>query len=172
MRFISAKSSYKSKCSAKVPPDVPLNRHHRTQCRSRAYCIDTEPSEGWCLSGVVIRTAPLVSGFSECPPSLRPCTISPRGRMFFFLWWRSFESISGTGVRLADRMACTNVSSTEFTLSAVTSGAWVMRTISFSLLIQSSLLMFARKLSFSRSSHKTMCYTVKYRSIIIIPDPR
>ena len=58
MRFISAKSSYKSKCSAKVPPDVPLNRHHRTQCRSRAYCIDTEPSEGWCLSGVVIRTAP------------------------------------------------------------------------------------------------------------------
>ena len=27
MRFISAKSSYKSKCSAKVPPGVPLNRH-------------------------------------------------------------------------------------------------------------------------------------------------
>ena len=62
MRFISAKSSYKSKCSAKVPPGVPLNRHRRTQCRSRAYCIDTEPSEGWCLSGVVIRTAPYMSG--------------------------------------------------------------------------------------------------------------
>ena len=27
MIFISAKSSYKSKCSAKVPPGVPLNRH-------------------------------------------------------------------------------------------------------------------------------------------------
>ena len=94
------------------------------------------------------------------------------GACFFYLWWRSFESISGTGGRLADLMASTNVSSTEFTLSAVTSGAWVMRTISFSLLIQSSLLMFVTKFSFSRSSHKNMCYTVKYRSIIIIPDPR
>ena len=32
----------------------------------------------------------------------------------------------------ADRMACTNVSTAELTLSAVTSGAWVMRTISLS----------------------------------------
>ena len=68
MRFISAKSSYKSKCSAKVPPGVPLNRHRRTQCRSRAYCIDTEPSEGWCLSGVVIRTAPCRTRISANAP--------------------------------------------------------------------------------------------------------
>ena len=59
----------------------------------------------------------------------------------------------GTAV---DRMACTNVSTVELTLSAVTSGAWVIRTISFSLLIQSSLVMLARKFSFSRSSHNSL----------------
>ena len=97
----------------------------------------------------------LVCGFSECSPSLRPCTISPRGCMFFPLVAKFGVDLMYRG-SAADRIACTNVSMAEFTLTADTSSAWVMRAISFSLSIQSSFLMLARKLSCSRSSHKSL----------------
>ena len=76
-------------------------------------------------------------------------------------WVHVFPLVAKFGVDLrnrgsaADPMACTNVFTAEFTLSADNPGAWVMRTISVSISIHSSFLMLGRKFTFSRSFHNS-----------------